>query len=38
MIPGLTVHQAKGMEWQRVGVVLSAEETRLLAAGLDPGR
>ncbi len=36
LIPGLTVHQAKGMEWHRVGVVLSAEETGLLAAGLDP--
>jgi DNA helicase-2/ATP-dependent DNA helicase PcrA len=36
LIPGLTVHQAKGMEWQHVGVVLSAAETGLLAAGLDP--
>ncbi|SEL36365.1 UvrD-helicase domain-containing protein [Rhodococcus maanshanensis] len=34
LIPGLTVHQAKGGEWPRVGVVFSEHESRLLAAGL----
>lgn len=34
LIPGLTVHQAKGCEWSRVGVVLSRATERTLAAGL----
>lgn len=34
LIPGLTVHQAKGREWMRVGVVLSEKEGQLLANGL----
>lgn len=34
LIPGLTVHQAKGGEWPRVGVVLTGHEQGLLAAGL----
>lgn len=34
LVPGLTVHQAKGGEWPRVGVVLADQERRLLAAGL----
>lgn len=34
LVPGLTVHQAKGGEWTRVGVVLTAHERGLIAAGL----
>jgi DNA helicase-2/ATP-dependent DNA helicase PcrA len=34
LIPGLTVHQAKGREWARVGVVLTEREGQLLANGL----
>jgi DNA helicase-2/ATP-dependent DNA helicase PcrA len=34
LIAGMTVHQAKGKEWERVGVRLSAEERATLAAGL----
>lgn len=34
LVPGLTVHQAKGGEWTSVGVVLSMYERALLAAGL----
>jgi DNA helicase-2/ATP-dependent DNA helicase PcrA len=33
-IPGMTVHQAKGREWNRVGVRLSEEDRATLAAGL----
>ena len=33
-VPGLTTHQAKGREWDVVGVRLSASERGLLAAGL----
>jgi DNA helicase II / ATP-dependent DNA helicase PcrA len=36
LIPGLTVHQAKGREWWRVGVALSAKDELMLAAGLQP--
>jgi DNA helicase-2/ATP-dependent DNA helicase PcrA len=36
LIPGLTVHQAKGREWSRVGVALSAKDELMLAAGLQP--
>jgi DNA helicase II / ATP-dependent DNA helicase PcrA len=34
LIAGMTVHQAKGREWDNVGVRLSAEECATLAAGL----
>ena len=36
LIPGLTVFQAKGREWDRVGVVLSNEQNRMLKSGLQP--
>ncbi|MDF1490379.1 UvrD-helicase domain-containing protein [Tessaracoccus caeni] len=36
LIPGLTVFQAKGREWERVGVVLSPTQTTALASGLRP--
>lgn len=35
LIPGLTVHQAKGREWRRVGVALSEKDERTLASGLQ---
>lgn len=34
LVPGLTVFQAKGAEWSRVGVVLTAHDLQLLAVGL----
>lgn len=34
LIPGLTVFQAKGREWERVGVVLSSTQRATLASGL----
>lgn len=34
-VPGLTVHQAKGGEWDTVGVRLTASERENLAAGLS---
>lgn len=34
LIPGLTVHQAKGCEWHRVGVALTATHEAALTAGL----
>ncbi|WJJ09971.1 UvrD-helicase domain-containing protein [Prescottella equi] len=34
LVPGLTVHQAKGGEWPRVGVILTEYESQLLATGL----
>jgi len=34
VVPGLTVFQAKGREWNRVGVVLSRAQAATLAAGL----
>jgi DNA helicase II / ATP-dependent DNA helicase PcrA len=34
-IPGLTIHQAKGREWNTVAVRLNDREHRTLAAGLD---
>ena len=34
VVPGLTVFQAKGREWDRVGVVLSREQLDSLASGL----
>lgn len=36
LIPGLTVHQAKGREWRRVGVALSTNDEMILASGLQP--
>lgn len=35
LIPGMTIHQAKGREWDRVGVRLSGSQIGRLAAGLD---
>ncbi|MGV7829387.1 UvrD-helicase domain-containing protein [Mycobacterium kansasii] len=35
LIPGLTVHQAKGGEWPRVGIYLTQTEAELLASGLE---
>ncbi|WP_159813739.1 UvrD-helicase domain-containing protein [Actinomyces sp. zg328] len=35
LIPGLTVFQAKGREWERVGVVLSQDQVDALKSGLD---
>jgi DNA helicase-2/ATP-dependent DNA helicase PcrA len=35
LIPGLTVHQAKGREWPRVGVALSEKDEQTLAGGLQ---
>lgn len=35
VIPGLTVHQAKGREWRRVGVLLTSGEHQRLMAGLS---
>jgi DNA helicase-2/ATP-dependent DNA helicase PcrA len=34
VIPGMTIHQAKGREWDHVGVRLSETEVRTLAGGL----
>jgi DNA helicase-2/ATP-dependent DNA helicase PcrA len=34
LIPGLTVYQAKGREWPRVGVMLTSRDKELLASGL----
>ncbi len=34
LIPGLTIFQAKGREWDRVGVVLSRAQVATLASGL----
>ena len=34
LTPGLTTHQAKGREWNRVGIRLDADETRDLRGGL----
>ena len=35
-VPGMTVHQAKGGEWPRVGLRLNDYEANHLAVGLDP--
>jgi len=35
VIPGLTIHQAKGREWSQVGVALSDPERARLAKGLE---
>ncbi len=37
-VPGLTTHQAKGGEWDIVGVLLSDNERRALGAGLSVGQ
>lgn len=34
LVPGMTVHQAKGREWPRVGVALSRRDEHLLTTGL----
>jgi DNA helicase II / ATP-dependent DNA helicase PcrA len=34
LVPGLTIHQAKGREWEQVGVALTAPEQSRLTAGL----
>ncbi|MEU8001067.1 UvrD-helicase domain-containing protein [Catellatospora sp. NPDC049111] len=36
LIPGLTIHQAKGREWDCVGVRLTGPERDQLSDGLDP--
>lgn len=36
LVPGMTIHQAKGQEWDHVGVRLTAGEIGRLATGLDP--
>lgn len=35
LVPGMTIHQAKGREWNRVGVRLGQTELSSLASGLD---
>lgn len=35
LVPGMTIHQAKGREWDHVGIRLSASEAARLSAGLD---
>ncbi|MWA06525.1 AAA family ATPase [Actinomadura sp. LD22] len=37
-VPGLTVHQAKGREWNDVGVRLTEKESSLLSTGLRSGQ
>ncbi|WP_170214943.1 UvrD-helicase domain-containing protein [Streptomyces otsuchiensis] len=36
LVPGMTCHQAKGREWNRVGVKLLDEDIAALRGGLDP--
>lgn len=36
LVPGMTIHQAKGREWDNVGVRLTATEIAHLGVGLDP--
>ena len=38
LIPGMTIHQAKGREWDNVGVHLLADEVHHVAAGLSQER
>lgn len=38
LVPALTIHQAKGREWDRVGIVLTNAELEALSNGLDPSR
>lgn len=35
LVPGMTIHQAKGREWDHVGVRLSSAEISKLASGLN---
>jgi DNA helicase-2/ATP-dependent DNA helicase PcrA len=35
LVPGMTIHQAKGREWEHVGVQLTSAEVAVLSAGLD---
>ncbi|MCA1702177.1 MAG: hypothetical protein LC808_02465 [Actinobacteria bacterium] len=35
LVPGMTIHQAKGREWDRVGVSLAPSEQGRLSAGLS---
>ncbi len=35
LLPGMTIHQAKGKEWDRVGVTFSDAQIGRLGAGLD---
>lgn len=35
LVPGMTIHQAKGQEWDHVGVRLSDPEADRVSAGLD---
>lgn len=35
LVPGMTIHQAKGREWDVVGLQLTSTETSMLAEGLD---
>ncbi|MFI7524020.1 ATP-binding domain-containing protein [Nocardia salmonicida] len=37
-MPALTTHQAKGNEWNAVGIRLSDDWRRAVARGLDPER
>jgi DNA helicase-2/ATP-dependent DNA helicase PcrA len=37
VVPGMTIHQAKGREWNHVGVRLSDGEAQSLAGGLSQG-
>ena len=34
LVPGLTIHQAKGREWNRVGIILSQGESYRIGRGL----
>lgn len=36
-VPGITVHQAKGREWNHVAIHLTADETKILETGLHYG-
>lgn len=36
LVPGLTIFQAKGREWDQVGVVLGDDQVSALCSGLDP--
>lgn len=36
LVPGLTSHQAKGQEWDRVGLRLTPEQRKALESGIDP--
>src|SRR5579884_2220915 len=38
LIPGMTIHQAKGREWDRVGLILNDTQLARLDAGLDRER